>query len=300
MVTTQAAQYQQDTQYQQDYQRLRPRLFGIAYRMLGSVADAEDVLQEVWIRWQDYPHEDVENVDAFLTSITTRLAINLNQSARKRRETYVGPWLPEPIDTSADPALGAERSEALSLGILVLLEKLTPTQRAAYVLRQAFDYPYDQIGAIIGQTPESSRQLVSRARRLVNNGKRNRVGTDQHRQLVDTFVAAAKTGDIDELEALFAQDVVSYSDGGDKPGTKAARIPVAGRERVAQFIASFAGHFWTDALIEPVEINGDAAIRLSRDGRTYTIVTITVGADGIDQILWMMNPEKITKLSMGG
>ena len=121
----------QTAENQQDYQRRRPRLFGIAYRMLGSVADAEDILQEVWIRWQNYPHQDVDNVDAFLTSITTRLAINLSQSARKRRETYVGPWLPEPVDTSADPALGAERSEALSLGILMLLEKLTPTQRAA-------------------------------------------------------------------------------------------------------------------------------------------------------------------------
>lgn len=285
---------------QSDYQRLRPKLFGIAYRMLGSAAEAEDVLQDVWIRWQDYPHETVDNVDAFLTTITTRLAINVNQSARKRRESYVGPWLPEPVDTGADPALGAERAEALSMGILLLLEKLTPTQRAAYVLREAFDYPYDQIGTIIGQSPQSSRQLVSRARKMISAGKRNEVGRDEHRRLVDAFIAAAQTGDTAGLEKLFAQDVVSYSDGGGRPGTKAARIPVAGRERVAQFVQAFAGHFWAGATIEAIEVNGDAAVRLSRNGKPYALVTITADGGGITQLLWLMNPDKITTISSGG
>ena len=278
---------------------MRPKLFGIAYRMLGSVTEAEDLLQEVWIRWQDYPYQEVDNVDAFLTATTTRLAINVNQSARKRRETYIGPWLPEPIDVSADPYLGAERAEALSIGIMILLEKLTPTQRAAYVLREAFDYPYDQIGATIGQSAENSRQLVSRARKLIADGRRNEVARAEHRRLVDTFVAAAQTGEIAELEALFADDVTSYSDGGGRPGSKAARIPVSGRTRVATFIQAFASHFWTGALIEPIEINGEPAVRLSRDGRAYTIVTVTAGPEGITQILWLMNPDKITLSGAG-
>lgn len=147
------------------FRNARGRMFGIAYRMLGSVSEAEDILQEVWIRWQTYDRSKVQNAQAFLATTTTRLAINVLQSARVRRETYVGPWLPEPVDTSGDPALGAERGEALEVAVLMLLEKLTPTERAAYVLRQAFDYPYEQIAEIIGQTNANVRQLVSRARK---------------------------------------------------------------------------------------------------------------------------------------
>src|SRR5690349_7489683 len=132
-----------------DFARIQPRLFGIAYRMLGSAAEAEDIVQDVWLRWQAYDRETVIDPPGFLATTTTRLAINATQSARTRRETYVGPWLPEPVDTSADPALGAERGEALEVAVLMLLEKLTPTERAAYVLRQAFDYPYEQIAEII-------------------------------------------------------------------------------------------------------------------------------------------------------
>jgi RNA polymerase sigma-70 factor (ECF subfamily) len=285
-------------EYEREYQRLRPRLFGIAYRMLGSVAEAEDVVQEVWIRWQNYPHETVHNVDAFLTATTTRLAINVTQSARKRRETYVGPWLPEPVDTTADPALGAERAEALSLGIMILMEKLTPSQRAAYILREAFDYPYEQIGEIIGQSAQSCRQLVSRARKLIDDGRHNQVGKAEHRRLVDSFVAAARSGDVKSLEALFAEDVVSYSDGGGQ--VRASKIPVLGRDRVARFIHAFAGHFWTGAEIEPIEINGDPAVRLSRDSKAYAIVTLTADQDGIGQLLWMMNPDKITRIHTAG
>src|SRR6476660_7260258 len=133
----------------------RPRLFGIAYRMLGSAAEAEDIVQDVWLRWQSTNRSAVENPPAYLATTTTRLCINLAQSAHTRRETYVGTWLPEPVDTSADPAIGAERDEALKLAVLLLLEKLSPTERAAYVLREAFDYPYRQIAEIL-QTEEAN------------------------------------------------------------------------------------------------------------------------------------------------
>lgn len=145
----------------------RPRLFGIAYRMLGNAAEAEDIVQDVWVRWQTTDRSVVRNARAFLATTTTRLAINAVQSAHSRRETYVGPWLPEPVDISADPGLGAERGEALQFAVLVLLEKLSPTERAAYVLREAFSYPYRQIADILRLEEANTRQLVTRARRRV-------------------------------------------------------------------------------------------------------------------------------------
>ncbi|MGO2740539.1 MAG: sigma-70 family RNA polymerase sigma factor, partial [Cellulosimicrobium funkei] len=143
---------------------VRSRLFGIAYRMLGSATEAEDVVQEAWVRWQGTDRSVVRNPAAFLTTTVTRLAINAATSARARRETYVGPWLPEPVDTSDDPALGAERAEALEIATLVLLERLAPVERAVYVLREAFDYPYRRVAEILGLTEANARQLARRAR----------------------------------------------------------------------------------------------------------------------------------------
>src|SRR5262249_38738120 len=145
--------------------RVRPRLFGIAYRMLGSVAEAEDIVQDVWLRWQSTNRNVILNPDAYLATTTTRLCINAATSARVRRETYVGPWLPEPVDTSADPRVGAERDQALKFAVLVLLEKLSPAERAAYILREAFDYEYGQIADILRMEEANVRQLVSRARK---------------------------------------------------------------------------------------------------------------------------------------
>src|SRR3954471_22305592 len=146
----------------------RPRLFGIAYRMLGSVAEAEDIVQEAWLRWQGTDRSVVRNPAAFLTTVTTRLALNTAESARVRREQYVGPWLPEPIDTSADPSLGAVKAEALDSAVLLLLEKVRPDQRAAYVLREAFDYSYEEVADILDTSASNARQLVSRAKKSVH------------------------------------------------------------------------------------------------------------------------------------
>src|SRR3954454_18642103 len=154
------------------FTEVRPRLFGIAYRMLGSASEAEDLVQDVWLRWQAYDRDKVANPGAFLSTTTTRLAINELQSARARRETYIGPWLAEPVDTSADPYLGAERGEALEFAVLMLMEKLTPNERAAYILREAFDYPYGQIAGILQLNEPAVRQLVSRARKHVTGDRR--------------------------------------------------------------------------------------------------------------------------------
>jgi len=181
---------------------VRHRLFGIAYRMLGSAADAEDIMQDVWVRWQTTNRSVIRDAAAFLATMTTRLAINVMQSARSRRETYVGPGLPEPVDTSADPGLGAERGEALELGFGILLETLSPAERAAYILREAFDYAYRDIAEALRLQEANARQLVTRARQHVANGRRRPANATEQRRLLAAFIVAAKNGDVTGLEGL--------------------------------------------------------------------------------------------------
>jgi RNA polymerase sigma factor (sigma-70 family) len=194
--------------------RMRPRLFGIAYHMLGNATEAEDVVQEAWLRWQTTNRSIVRDAAAFLVTTTTRLAINVMQSARSRRETYAAPWLPEPVDTSADPRLGTERGQALAFGVQLLLEKLTPTERAAYILREAFDYSYRDIANVIRLEEANARQVVTRARQHVASGRRMPAKSTEQTRLLEAFIAAAKNGDVAGLEGLFASDGVSTSDGG--------------------------------------------------------------------------------------
>ncbi|MEV7805394.1 RNA polymerase sigma-70 factor [Microbispora sp. NPDC088329] len=277
---------------------VRPRLFGIAYRILSSSTEAEDLLQDVWLRWQAYDRSTVADPGAFLATVTTRLAINTLQSARVRRETYVGPWLPEPVDTGNDPHLGAERGEALGFAVLLLLEKLSPTERAAYVLREAFDYPYRQIAEILEASEVAVRQLVSRARKHIVSERRAPVTRADQRRLLTAFVAAARSGDLAALEELLAADVVSYSDGGG--AVRASRIPVIGALRVAKYIRAFADHFWAGVEVEWADVNGQAAALLRHDGELFTVLTVNASDEGIDQVLWMMNPAKISALSAPG
>jgi RNA polymerase sigma-70 factor (ECF subfamily) len=277
-----------------EFVKARPRLFGIAYRILGSAAEAEDIVQDVWLRWQVTDRSVVVDPPAFLATAATRLAITVAQSARLRRETYVGPWLPEPVDTSRDPHLGAERGQALEFAVLLLLEKLSPTERAAYVLREAFDYPYRQIAEVLQLEEANTRQLVARARQHIADGRRVPVSSAEQRRLLQAFIAAAEKGDLAALEGLLASDVVSYSDGGGV--VRAARTPVAGRERVATFIAAFASHFWTGVTLTWIQTNGQSSVLISRDGATVALATIDASEQGISQILWMMRPSKLTAI----
>jgi RNA polymerase sigma-70 factor (ECF subfamily) len=281
------------------FMEVRPLLFGIAYRMLGSVAEAEDVLQEAWIRWHTTDRTAVRNPQAFLTTATTRLALNVLHSARVRRETYTGPWLPEPVDTSTDPTLGAERAEALDVAVLVLLERLTPTERAAYVLREAFGYAYADIAEIIQQSQAAARQLVSRARKHVARGKRSTVAVSKRRALLDAFVAAARAGDLAGLEQLFAEDVVSRADSGGvvRP---AARVPVVGRRKVARLLQAYADVFWAGVGVRSLEVNGEPALGLERDGELFCVLTLTASDDAVDEILWQMNPAKLAHVVQQG
>jgi RNA polymerase sigma-70 factor (TIGR02957 family) len=271
---------------------VRPRLFGIAYRMLGSAAEAEDLVQDVWMRWQFTDRNAVQDAPAYLATIATRLALNVVQSARSRREEYFGVWLPEPIDTSADPGLGAQRGEALEFAVLLLLERLAPKERAAYILREAFDYPYDEIGVILKVSVANARQLVTRARKHIAEGRSRRVDAVEQRRLLDTFIAAARKGNLALLEALFASDVVSYADGGGL--VRAAGKPITGRERVARFISTFATHFWSGVTVSVVKANGQGCALISRGDAVVALVTVDASEEGIDQIIWMLRPSKLT------
>jgi RNA polymerase sigma-70 factor, ECF subfamily len=194
------------------FMSVRPRLFGIAYRMLGSAAEAEDVVQDVWLRWQTTDRSVVRDAAAFLATTATRVAINVRQSARARRETYVGPWQPEPVDTSSDPWLAAERDQELACGVRVLLERLTPTERAAYILREAFDYAYRDIASVLRLAEANARQVVTRARQHIVSGRTTATSSTELECLLGVFIAAAHDGDVAGLEDLFASNVVSSSD----------------------------------------------------------------------------------------
>ncbi|TQJ30314.1 RNA polymerase sigma-70 factor [Microbacterium sp. SLBN-146] len=277
---------------------LRGRLFGVAYRIIGSAAEAEDVVQETWLRWQLCDRAAVREPIAFLMTAATRISINVLQSARVRRETYIGPWLPSPVDTSSDPTLGAERSEALHLATLMLMERLTPAERAAYVLREAFDYPYARIAEIVDTTEVASRQLVSRARKHLTSTTKREASREHHQRFFSAFLDAARRGDASRLEALLASDAVNHTDGGGVV-EHTARRSILGRDKLVRFFCGFAERFrfWDDLEVRKIEANGRESALLIRDGRAYALVSVEVGEDSIDQILWVMNPAKLSEIA---
>jgi RNA polymerase sigma-70 factor (ECF subfamily) len=275
----------------------RPRLFGIAYRMLGSVAEAEDIVQEAWLRWQTSDRSAVLEPIAYLVSIVTRLSIDFAQSARVRRETYIGPWLPEPIDTSADPTLGAERVEALQLAVMLLLEKLPPTERAAYILREAFDYSHRQIAEVLDLSESNARQIVTRARKHIASERRSPATKAENERLLRAFIAAAQHGELSSLERLLSSAAVSYSDGGGV--VRAATAPIHGRARIAKFLVGFAPRWWKDTAVSWVEANGNPAALILREGRPYALASIEASGTEIDRILWVLNPAKLNAVSSG-
>lgn len=274
-----------------DFLAVRPQLFGIAYRVLGSAVEAEDILQDAWVRWQKADRADIREPKAFLTTVTARLAINTAKSARVRRESYTGPWLPEPVDTSLDPQVGAERAEAVELAVLLLLEKLNPVERGAYVMREAFDYPYSRIADILETSEANARQLVSRARKHLAAERRERVSRTEHQRLLEVFLAAAQTGDLKVLEEVLSADVVSYSDGGGARG--ASKIPVVGLAHVAPYLVAFAPRFWPGSDVRWVEANGRPAVLVTSEGNAVALLCVDVSAEGIDRIMWVMNQAKL-------
>lgn len=269
-------------------------MFGIAYRMLGSATDAQDVLQDAWLRWRTTT-EPVDNPGAFLATVVTRLCLNSLDSARARRETYVGPWLPEPVDTSADPLLGAERSEALSLAALLLLERLSPAERAVYVLHEAFDYPFRQIAEVLEISESNARQLGSRARKHIDSERRAEVSPADRERLFGMLVAALRSGDVAALEQGLAEDVMVLSDGGGV--VFAARKPVVGRAHVAQFLTGIGRGLGDSVEFVPVAVNGDVGMLGIRDGAPQSLTTVVFDGPAVSRVLIVMNPHKLVGLA---
>jgi RNA polymerase sigma-70 factor (TIGR02957 family) len=281
---------------------LRPASFAIAYRMLGSVAEAEDVVQEALLRVHRALEagEQIGSPRAFVATITTRLAIDELRSARARRERYVGEWLPEPIltDSRDDPAQHAEVADSLSIAMLVLLETLSPEQRAVLLLRDVFDYGYAEIAQIIGKNEDNVRQLASRARSHVDAGRpRFQSSREQRDELARRFFAAATQGDLAGLEALLAHDVVLTGDGGGK--VPALGHPVAGRARVAQTLMSWIrlGSRVPGSSMREVEVNGmPGALLLDGEGRLVGVWELEIGGGEIQGVNSVVNPDKLAHL----
>lgn len=280
-------------------EELRPRAFAIAYRMLGSVSEAEDVVQEGLLRLHRALEdgEEITSPQAYLATVVTRLAIDELRSARARRETYVGEWLPEPVvtDPESDPAGHAEMADSLSLAFLVVLESLSPEQRAVFLLREVFDYPYDEIAEIVGKSEVASRQLATRARREVEQGRpRFEASREEHEELAQRFFAATREGNLDELEALLAADVELHGDGGGK--APALARPIYGRERAARTLANWwrVGSRVDGISLRPVEVNGQpGATVLAPDGRLISVMALDIAEGQIQGIRSIVNPDKL-------
>ncbi|MBU6371301.1 MAG: sigma-70 family RNA polymerase sigma factor [Alphaproteobacteria bacterium] len=276
---------------------LRPHLLGLAYRMLGSRSEAEDVAQDAWLRWAGVDGDTVENPRAFLTRIVTRLCLDRLKAARLKRESYVGPWLPEPIidDDSLRPDLMTELGDDLSFGLLLALETLSPAERAAFLLHDVFDLPFTEIASVLDVSEANSRQLASRARKAVRAGRRKTVDAPAHQRLVGAFLGAVASGDLDRLKTLLREDVVAISDGGGH--ARAALNPIRGADRVARLFLGLARKNVGPGLeLRPLDINGATGLATFFDDRLdQTLLFETDGAH-ISAIYLVRNPEKLDHL----
>ncbi|MFF1557399.1 RNA polymerase sigma-70 factor [Streptomyces sp. NPDC058279] len=280
-----------------DFEEHRGRMFGIAYRMLGSAHEAEDTVQDAYLRWSAADRGDVEHPGAWLAKTVTRLCLTRLTSARARREEYVGPWLPEPVLTS-DGTLGpldsAERRDSVSMALLVLLEQLTPVERAVYVLREAFAYGHREIAELLDLTEANSRQLYRRAAQRVEAPRpRFRADPSRWRGLVETFMAAARDGDVARLESLLSADVRYVADGGGV--VNAARRPIVGRDKVARFVRGALGKYTAGLPVAHAEVNGMPALVFG--GAAVLVMEFEEGPDGGDALVGGMravvNPQKL-------
>ena len=275
----------------------RSLLFTVAYEMLGSAADAEDVVQETWLRWAgmgEAARQAVRDPRAYLVRILTRQALNQLRSASRRREDYVGQWLPEPLLTSPDVADDVELADSISIAMLTVLETLRPDERVVFVLREVFDVPYDQIADAVGKSAEAVRQIAHRARRHVAARRpRTVVSRAEQQQVVERFLAALTTGDLQSLMDVLAPDVILVADGGGI--APAVRHPVQGRERVATLLSRFS-QLAPSAQIAELLLNGAVAVRISIVGELDTAVTFVVEDGQITRLYAIRNPQKLGRL----
>ncbi|WP_134741134.1 RNA polymerase sigma-70 factor [Nocardioides sp. 503] len=273
--------------------RHRNLLFTVAYEMLGSAVDAEDVLQETWLRWAEVDQESVREPRAYLVRVTTRLALNRMRTTARRREAYVGPWLPEPLLTVPDVAEDVELADSVSTAMLLVLETLTPTERAVFVLREVFDVGYDEIADAVGKTPAAVRQVAHRARSHVESRRpRARVTPGEQEAVFARFLEAAATGDLQSLMDVLAPDVVLLTDGGGI--RKAALQPICGADKVVRFLTAVAGGGAESA--DVVEVNGGPALRLFSAEGLDTVGTFLIEDGLVTAIYFVRNPDKLRRL----
>jgi RNA polymerase sigma-70 factor (ECF subfamily) len=284
------------------FESYRPLMFSIAYRMLGSATEAEDIVQEAYLRYRTTQADQIVSHKAFLSTVVTRLCLNQLQSAQVQRETYIGPWLPEPVLTESSdlfaPAQQAELHDSLSIAFLTLLEDLTPLERAIFLLREVFDYEYAEIAGIVGREETACRQLLSRAKKhIADHRPRFKPDQETHRQILNQFIQAARTGDLDGLMELLSEDVTLWTDGGGKI-RGAATHPMHGRDVVAKFVITtprLAGDYY----IEEAEVNDELAmlIRAQADGNLIAVLSITVSDGKVSEVWAMANPDKLKWVS---
>jgi RNA polymerase sigma-70 factor (ECF subfamily) len=273
----------------------RSLLFTVAYEMLGSAADAEDVVQETWLRWDAADQSEVRDARAYLVRAVTRQSLNRLRALARRKEEYVGEWLPEPLLTTPDVAVDVELAESVSLAMLTVLETLTPTERAVFVLREVFDVSYEEIAAAVGKSAAAVRQIAHRAREHVAARQpRMRVSSTEQRAVAERFALAVQTGDLDGLLSVLAPDVVLVADGGGV--RSAARRPIVGARKIVAFFAGSAakGGWVIDSSL--VWVNGAQAVRLDLDGELDTVMSLVVEGGLITRILAIRNPEKLQRV----
>lgn len=280
------------------FEEHRGDLERLAYRMLGSRADAEDVLQEAYLRWSNTDQESVENSRAFLSTVVTRLSIDRRRMIEARKETYVGPWLPEPLVEQAIPHSPAERlenAESVSLALLVVLESLSPLERAAYLLRRAFDYDYAEIGKVLDQSEANCRQLVSRAqKRIAERRPRFETSQQEAEKITETFLQSCLTGDLDSLTRLLADDAVSYSDGGGK--VLAALAPILGADRIARFCIGITKKMPEGTEYRRVRVNGMPGLAIIMSGEVVNVITLDIVEGKVASCYMMRNPDKLPRM----
>jgi RNA polymerase sigma-70 factor (TIGR02957 family) len=273
----------------------RNLLFTVAYEMLGSAADAEDVLQETWLRWADVDLGEVRDVRAYLVRITTRLSLNRIRSLSRRRESYVGPWLPEPLLTSPDVAEDVELADSVSTAMLLVLETLTPTERAVFVLRDVFAFPYDEIASAVDKTPAAVRQIAHRARNHVDARRpREVVGSPERDRVIERFMSAVATGDLQSLMDVLAPDVVLISDGGGQK--QAALRPIHGADKVLRWLIGVTERAAGEPSVELTTVNGAVGLRLLVDDELDTIATLRIDDGRVTGLYLVRNPDKLGRV----
>jgi len=282
----------------EEFEHYRVLLFSIAYRMTGSASDAEDLVQETYLRYQASASQGIVSLKAYLTTITTHLALDYLKSARVTREQYMGTWLPEPLLTSEDggtPLAGLEQQESLSLAFLRLLEALSPPERAVFLLHEVFEYPFNEIGMMLEKSPATCRQIFHRARQALQD-KRARFDAEpqRQRQLLLSFLSASQAGDMTTLTSLLAQDAVSWSDGGGKVQTNLK--PIYGQQAVARFWLSVTHKMQRPLTFSQAEINGSPALLFWDEDNLAGVLSLTLSATGIQEIYALLNPEKLAYL----